>query len=94
LLDQWEKNGFSAARSNFDVVNAALGRLARALDPASAGELARAAALRVDRRVAAVSAELAADIELNGYDAILRRAEHRRTHLGQIERAIAATPAP
>jgi hypothetical protein len=90
LLDQWERTGFSTARSDYSVVNAALWRLASAVPRSEAPRLAQAAARRVDERVSAVPEELASTIELNSHDFALRRATHRRLHLDQIERAIAA----
>jgi hypothetical protein len=89
LLDQWERTGFATARSDYNVVNAAVGRLAAAVPISAAPEMAKTAALRVDQRVVAVPEELASTIELNSHDFALRRATHRRLHLDQIERALA-----
>jgi len=89
LLDQWERTGFATFRSDHHVVNAALWRLASAVPIDEAAELACAAALRIDERVAAISDDLVDTIELNSCDFVLRRAAHRRLHLDQIEGAIA-----
>lgn len=89
LLEQWEQTGFAATRSNFDVLNAAIGHLAHAVPADSAPGLARVAAQRVDRRVSAIPKDLAVTIETNGYESILHRAAHRRLHLDRIEEAVA-----
>jgi hypothetical protein len=89
LLDQWERTGFATARSDYNVVNAAVGRLASAVPISAAPEMAKTSAQRVDRRVVAVPDDLASTIELNSHDFALRRATHRRVHLDQIESALA-----
>lgn len=89
LLEQWERTGFATARSDYNVVNAAVGCLASAVPVAAAPAIAQTAAQRVDQKVVSVSDELASTIELNSHDFALRRATHRRVHLDQIERALA-----
>jgi Mycothiol maleylpyruvate isomerase N-terminal domain len=92
LLDDWERRGTSWTPSledarDVDWVNDAAKPLCLALPPRVAAELALSIAETVDRRVAAVSDAL---IEANARVGALnwRRAQHRREHLDEIERAL------
>jgi uncharacterized damage-inducible protein DinB len=93
LLDQWERKGASwtpplEEARDVDWINDAAKLLCLALPPRVAAELALAVAETVDRRVAAVSDAI---IEANaraGAPLNWRRAEHRREHLDEIERAL------
>jgi hypothetical protein len=89
LLKDWERSGFTPSRTNFEAVNAAVRNLALAVPDRLGVELAQSAAEAVDRQVEALSSDLAAEIEAAGYSRILRRAEHRREHLDQIEKVLA-----
>lgn len=88
LLTQWESDGVSATRTNFDAVNVAVRGLADAILPRETAGLAVAAMASADRQLDGVSDELAAAVEEAGYARILHRAPHRRHHLDQIDRAI------
>ncbi len=81
----WRESGFSDSRTNFDAINSAVLALAAAIPAHAAIEMVRAAADAVDREAAAVSPELAATVEANGKVRMLERAQHRRSHLDQIE---------
>jgi uncharacterized damage-inducible protein DinB len=92
LLDEWERRGPSWTppvedARDVDWVNDAAKPLCLALPPRVAAELALSVAETVDERVAAVSAAL---IEANARAGVLnwRRAEHRREHLDEIDRAL------
>jgi hypothetical protein len=92
LLDDWERRGPSWTPPleddrDVDWVNNAAKPLCLALPPRVAAELALSIAETVDRRVAAVSDAL---IEANTRAGALnwRRAQHRREHLDEIERAL------
>jgi DinB superfamily len=92
LLDDWERRGPSWTppledARDADWVNDAAKPLCLALPPRVAAELALSIAETVDRRVAAVSDAL---IEANARAGALNwlRAQHRREHLDEIERAL------
>lgn len=93
LLDEWERKGPSwrpplEDARDADWVNDAAKPLCLALPPRVAADLAVAVAETVDRRVAAVSDAI---IEANAQAGPFlnwRRAEHRREHLDEIERAL------
>jgi hypothetical protein len=93
LLDQWEQRGPSwtpplEVERDGDWINDAAKALCLALPPRVAADLAVSVAEAVDRRVAAVSAAI---IEANaraGSPLNWHRAEHRREHLDEIERAL------
>src|SRR5262245_1817388 len=92
LLDEWEQRGPSwtpplEEEPDVNWVNDAGKLLCLALPPRAAAELAVSVAETVDRRVAAVSDAI---IEANARAGALnwRRAEHRREHLDEIERAL------
>jgi len=93
LLDEWERRGPSwtpplEQEQDVDWVNDAGKLLCLALPPRAAADLAVSVAEAVDRRVAAVSDAI---VEANARAGALewRRAEHRREHLDEIERALA-----
>ena len=95
LLDDWERRGPSWTppledARDVDWVNDAAKPLCLALPPRVAAELAVSIAETVDERVAAVSDPL---IEANARAGVLnwRRAQHRREHLEEIERALGRT---
>ena len=93
LLDQWEQRGPSwtpplEVERDGDWINDAAKALCLALPPRVAADLAVSVAEAVDRRVAAVSDAI---IEANaraGSPLNWHRAEHRREHLDEIERAL------
>ena len=93
LLDQWEHRGPSwtpplEVERDVDWINDAAKALCLALPPRVAAELALSIAETVDQRVAAVSEAI---IEANaraGAPLNWLRAEHRREHLDEIDRAL------
>lgn len=88
LLTGWRQSGFAPSQSDFQAVNAALGRLALAIPVRSAPGLAEAAADAVDRQVEGLPPDLIAAIDAGGHERILWRAEHRRQHLDQLARTL------
>ncbi len=92
LLERWERGGPGATpppinHDDVDSINDAAKALCLALPPRAAARLAVSTAEAVDRKVAAlpddrVAANVAAGSPLN-----LLRAQHRREHLDEIERA-------
>lgn len=85
VLEQWKKDGVKTIEADPTTVNAGVTALAAAIPPKAAVSLAVEAAEDMDGKVAALSAELATEIEKKGHERILRRFLHRRGHLDQIE---------
>jgi hypothetical protein len=93
LLDQWQRNGLSWTppqhnERDVDWINDAAKALCLALPPRAAADLALSVAEEVDRRVAAVSDAMIEANARGGRPLSWRRAEHRREHLDEIERAL------
>lgn len=96
LMERWEKDGPRALPRSFDGqdvdwINDSAKALCLALPPRAAARLAVAVADAVDRRVEMLSAELVAANAAAGGPINLLRAEHRREHLDEIERAVGPT---
>lgn len=93
LVDRWGPDGRGAAPRAFDEaavdwINDAGKPLCLGLSPRAAARLAVDAAEAADRRVAALTEDLLAANEAAGRPITVRRAEHRREHLDEIERAL------
>ncbi len=93
LIERWEKEGLGAIPRSIDGqdvdwINDSAKALCLALPPRAAGRLAVAVADAVDRRVEMLSAELVAANATAGGPINLLRAEHRREHVDEIERAV------
>jgi hypothetical protein len=95
LLDAWGADGRGTPppaldEATVDWINDAGKPLCLGLPPRTAARLAVQAAVAADARVAALSdAALVANAAAGGPISV-RRAEHRREHLDEIERALAA----
>jgi hypothetical protein len=93
LLERWEHQpGWAPPLldgADVDWINDAAKALCLALPPRAAARLAVVTAEAVDRRVAVLAdAQLAANAAAGG-PVTLRRAEHRKEHLDEIEAALA-----
>lgn len=93
LIERWEKAGPDSVPrpikpGDIDWINDAAKTLCLALTPRAAAQLAVASAEAVDRRVEALSADLLAANAAAGHPVNLLRAQHRREHLDEIERAL------
>jgi len=93
LIERWEKEGPRAVPrsiegADVDWINDSAKALCLALPPRAAARLAVAVADAVDRRVEMLSAELIAANAAAGGPINLLRAEHRREHVDEIERAV------
>ena len=93
LLDEWERKGLSSTprlelERDVDWINDAAKPLCLALPPRVAADIALSVAEAVDRRVAAVSDAIIEANSRAGTPLNWRRAEHRREHLDEIERAL------
>jgi uncharacterized damage-inducible protein DinB len=93
LLERWEREGPSAVpraldNAVVDWINDAAKPLLLALDPRRAAEVAVAIAEVVDRKAGALPDEFVVRNAASGNAVNLRRAQHRREHLDEIERAL------
>jgi len=93
LLERWERAGPSAVppvldHAAVDWINDAAKPLLLALLPRRAADLAVSIAEAVDRKVKALPDEFVVRNVAGGTPVNLLRAEHRREHLDEIERAL------
>jgi hypothetical protein len=89
LLERFAREGVFASPYDYDTINAALPHLTRRIPPRDAAAEALAAAEAADEAVSATPEALIGEIRrLNQVK--LERAEHRRSHLDDIEAALAS----
>ena len=93
LLERWEREGPSAVpqaldHAAVDWINDATKPLLLAVLPRRAADLAVSIADAVDRKAKALPDEFVARNAAAGHPVNLRRAEHRREHLDEIERTL------
>jgi hypothetical protein len=88
LLKKWASEGIGPSPIDTDVVNEVVRHHCLAIAPPAAAHLAISSAEAIDREIAALTPEQAAEIEKKGTTVHLNRADHRREHLGQIEQAL------
>jgi hypothetical protein len=94
LLDKWgggvEPSAADYEPEDVDWINDAAKPLCLALPPRAAAQLALRLAEEADAKVAALSDAMLAEIRAAGSPINLSRADHRREHLDDIERALSA----
>jgi hypothetical protein len=90
LIDKWKKEGVGPSAIDTDVVNEATRSLCLTIAPRQAAELAVALADEVDRLIASLTPEMVEAIQARGTTVKLRRADHRLSHLGEMEKALAS----
>lgn len=93
LIERWERGGPGSAPrrinpDDVDWINDAAKALCLELPPRAAAQLAIATAEAVDQKLEALSSDLIAANVAAGNPINLLRAEHRREHLNEIERAL------
>ena len=88
LLNRWNRVGIGPSPIDVDGVNDAALPLWLAIPPRVAANLALAAAEAIDHALECATPEMIAQIEALGGKSRLRRGEHRREHLEQIERVL------
>jgi hypothetical protein len=95
LLDAWDRGRppTDANEADVDWINDSAKALCLALAPRAAAELALATAEAVDALVAALGDDRLAANAAAGAPINVRRSEHRREHLDEIEQALASRPA-
>lgn len=88
LIEKWKKEGISASPIDADVVNEVTRRLCLAIEPRQAAQLAIALADEIDQVIIDLDPEMVKAISTKGVTVRLNRADHRRTHLVEIEKAL------
>jgi hypothetical protein len=88
LIGKWEKEGVGPSPIDTDIVNEATRSLCLAIQPRKAAELAVAFAGQLDETIANLTPEMLEAIQTRGTTVKLRRADHRRTHIGEIEKVL------
>ena len=93
LIKKWKMEGVGPSAMDTDVVNEATLPLCLAIPPRQAAALAVALADEVDTTIANLTPEMVEAIQVKGTMVKLRRADHRRAHLREIEKALGDRPA-
>ena len=88
LIKKWEKEGIGPSPMDPDIVNEATRLHCLAIPPRTAAELAISCAQNIDQAIERISPAMAAEMDKIGKTVRLNRADHRRDHLGQIEKAL------
>jgi hypothetical protein len=88
LIRKWEKEGVGASLVDTDIINETARIFCLAIPVRKAAELAVTLADEVDQVIAGLAPEMAEVIQLQGTGLKLRRADHRRAHLGEIEKVV------
>ncbi len=88
LIGKWEKEGVGPSPIDTDVVNDVTRRLCLAIPPCDAAGLAVECADEVDKLIAGLTPGMVEAIQAKGTSVKLRRADHRRSHLGEIEKEL------
>ena len=94
ILLAWPTSGPPAAHENLGACNAAVAVLAPAVPAADSVALVSSTADATDAAVEALSPDVAAAIARSEFERLLRRANHRRSHLDQIELTLAEKRRP
>jgi hypothetical protein len=88
LLEKWADEGIGPSPIDTDAVNEVTRILCLGIPPRAAAQLAIDCAARIDAAIEQLSPQFAADVMEKGKTVRLNRADHRRTHLGEIERVL------
>jgi hypothetical protein len=88
LLEKWAKEGIGPSPIDTDVVNEVTRILCLAIPPRVAVQLTIDCAVKMDAAVERLSPQFAADVMEKGKTVHLNRADHRRTHLSEIEKVL------
>jgi hypothetical protein len=86
LIDKWKKEGVKDSGMDIDVINEATRRLLLTIPPEKAVHLVLSAADEIDHTIEALPADMVEKIRTIGKTVHLNRADHRRMHLGEIEK--------
>jgi len=90
LIEKWKREGVGESPIDTDVVNEVTRRLCLVIPPQAAVRLVLSAADGIDGLIQGLSPEVLEAIQTKGTTVHLNRAQHRRTHLDEIEKALRA----
>jgi hypothetical protein len=85
VFERWQRDGTPYRDQDDDILNDALLDEWRALPPRAAADLALAAARAIDAVVVELPNAITAALTTNGNEFLMRRYNHRREHIEQIE---------
>lgn len=88
VFERWTREGTPYRDQDDDILNTALLDEWKALPPRAAADLAVAAAQAIDATVASLRDDIANAVTVEGNDFLLKRSNHRREHIEQIEAAL------
>jgi hypothetical protein len=88
LIRKWQKEGVGESPIDTDVVNEATRALCLAIPPRAAAALALEKATELDRIIEQLSSEWVDRITTIGVTVHLKRFDHRRAHLAEIEKTL------
>jgi hypothetical protein len=88
LLDKWQQSGVGPSPIDTDIVNEAMRVHCLAIPPRAAVELAILCAIAIDQKIEQLDSRFLTNVATTGKTVHLNRAEHRREHLGRIERIL------
>ncbi len=88
LLEKWSQEGIGPSPVDVHVVNEAMRSHCVAIPPRAAAQMAIDCASAIDRAIEQLDPAMLKKVETEGQTVRLNRADHRRTHLGEIERAL------
>lgn len=88
LIEKWKREGVGESPMDIDVVNEATRRVCLSLSPDKAVRLAISAADEIDGLIECLPPEMVEAIQTRGKTVHLNRAQHRRTHLVEIEKIL------
>jgi PAS domain-containing protein len=88
LIEKWQKDGIGPSPMDTDVVNEVTRKFFLAISPRKAAETALESAAAIDQIIEQLSPEMTTAIDTIGKTVHLNRADHRRMHLGEIEKTL------
>ncbi len=88
LIDKWKREGAGDSPIDTDVINEVTRHLCLAIPPEKAAQIAVSTADEIDHVIEGLPPNLIDAIRTTGKTVKLNRADHRWTHVGEIERAI------
>jgi hypothetical protein len=91
LIEKWKKEGVGDSAIDTDVINETTRRLCLAIPPTDAAAICLQSIDAIDRLIAELTPAMVEAIQTRGKTVRLNRADHRRTHLVEMERAVQAT---
>ncbi len=88
LIEKWVQDGISGSEIDVDVINDVTRMLCLAIPPRKAAELVITVADEIDQLITDLNPEMVEVILTKGTTVKLNRADHRRTHLIEIEKLL------